>query len=599
MSNPGNAMRLSAGVNYAWQIAADEAMRLRHEEIEPPDLLLGICSVGKLFATGAREMLSASEAELAEARAEWEELAAVLRVADMSAADLRRNIRAQLTSGSLHGVKREKISRSAATLGVFKAAEEIAGTNAGTPVRLVDLLSALLRSDDVVCVLERAGMPVEKFRVARLSAAPSAEVDVSQTTLGHGTGDSVFGKSTIPASETVVTATLDATVAAFPAPKGQVQTENRAMMFSELPWQLASGGIDAALQNTLERLMAVIPAAKRGAILLSGKSGQMLLKAHMPAGAPAVSLTLVERAISTRSGFVWQRSEDPTLSQAESRSESGIYAPLIWNDETFGAICVDNSDTVAAFVPDDLKLVVTVSHQLALLIANDQLTSRLRRNASLLERLLTNFSPKTRNLLLAKAEQGKLRLGGERSEVTVLCSDMRGFTRLAATMDAEQVVEMLNHYLSVLVGCVFRNGGTIDKFMGDAILAVFGSPEPDPQQHANGLQAALAMQEAIAVLNQERSMRGDVVCEIGVGVHCGTVLHGFIGTNERMEFTVIGDAVNKTSRYCAAAKAGEIIISPELHQHVWKMAHADSISIPTKHEGDLPAYRVRGSRGRA
>ena len=587
-------MRLSAGVNCAWQIAADEAIRLRHEEIEPPDLLLGVCSVGKLFAPGVRETVPVSKEELAEAYAEWEDLSPMLRAGEMSAATLRRSIRAQLAQGSSNGKSREKISRSVATLERFKAAEELATAKSAGAVRLIDLFAALLRSDDVIRVLEHAGIPVEELRTASRAAAPSADMDVSQTTLGHGTGSSVFPKGTIPPAQMMVTATLDASVAAFPPPKGKAHAEHRAMMFFELPWQLASGGIDAALQTALERLMSVIPAARRGAIVLSSRSGEVLLKAHVPAGEPAVSLSLVERAVSSRSGFIWQRSEDPTLSQVESRSESGIYAPLVWNNEAFGAICVDNSDTVAAFVPDDLKLVVSVAHQLALLVANDQLTSRLRRNADLMERLLTNFSPKTRNLLMAKAEHGKLRLGGERSEVTVLCSDIRGFTRLSATMDAEQVVDMLNDYLSVLVGCIFRNEGTIDKFMGDAILAVFGSPERDPRQHANGLQAALAMQEAIAALNRQRAARGDVVCEIGVGVHCGTVLHGFIGTNERMEFTVIGDAVNKTSRYCSAAKAGEVIISPELHQHVWKMVHADSISIATKHEGDLPAYRVHG-----
>jgi class 3 adenylate cyclase len=588
---PENVMRLSAAVNFAWQIAADEATRLQHEQIDPPDLLLGVCSVGKLFAPGVRDSLGAGAVELSEASVEWNRLAPMLRSVEVPLSDLRRKIRSQLVRHADPAPRPEKISRSEATIQVFKLAEDIARAKGSPAVDLIDILGALLHSDEVLRVLAAAGVSSDKFR-ASYDAASSACLAVSETALGQGTGEPIVHSLQIPAAEALVTESLDATAPVFAAIRGTTG-DRRLAMFSELSWQLGSESVDVLLQSALERLMAAIPAAKRGAILVRSTTEQMLLKAHVPPGGPAVSLTLVERAMSTRAGFIWQRSEDATRSQVESRSESGIYAPLVWNGESYGAICVDNSDTVTAFVSDDLKLVVALAHQLALIIANDELTSKLRRNANLMERLLTNFSPKTRSLLLAKAEQGKLRLGGERSEVTLLCSDIRGFTKIASGMDADDVVDMLNDYLSVLVGCIFRNGGTVDKFIGDAILAVFGSPEPDPNQHVNGLTAAIAMQEAIRALNLKRAERGEIVCEIGIGLHCGPVLHGFIGTNERMEFTVIGDVVNKTSRFCTAAQAGEIVVSPDLHQHVWKVAPAEAITIPTKHEGMLAAYRVQ------
>jgi adenylate cyclase len=161
-------------------------------------------------------------------------------------------------------------------------------------------------------------------------------------------------------------------------------------------------------------------------------------------------------------------------------------------------------------------------------------------------------------------------------------------------MDAEDVVGMLNDYFSALTECIFRNDGSIDKFVGDAILAVFGSPDPDPQHRRKAVQAAVEMQRAMVEVNRRRSQRSETVCEIGIGVHSGEVLHGFIGSPERMEFTVIGDTVNKTARYCDGAQAGQVLISPEVHQHVWRMVEALPTSIPTKHEGDLPAYRVIG-----
>jgi class 3 adenylate cyclase len=588
-------LRLSAGVNFAWQIAADEAIRARHQQIEPTDLLLGVCSVGKLLTPGVGKMLQADEAALALASAEWEELASRFRAAEISAVDMRRKIRAQLPPGNYAGPEREKVSRSEATVRIFEAAEQLASARSSAVIRLLDILSAILASDNVDHILQPAGVSIVRLRSACESVVGREALAVSETALAHGSGEPSLVRLQVTRGEAIVTESLDATVPVFSNSGAEAVAENRAATLSELCWQLASGSVDLMLQDALQRLMAAIPAARRGAILLSGKAGEMLLKAHVPAGAPAVSLTLVERAIATRSGLIWQRREDPTMSQVQSSSEAGIYAPLIWNNDTYGAICVDTSDAIPVFTPADLKLVVSVAHQVALLVANDELTSKLRRNATLLERLLTNFSPKTRSLLLTKAEQGKLRLGGVRSEVTILCSDIRGFTKLAAAMDADEVVDMLNAYLSVLVGCIFQNEGTVDKFIGDAILAVFGSPEPDVQQHANGLAAAMAMQDAIRRLNQERAARGEIVCEIGIGVHCGSVVHGFIGTHDRMEFTVIGDAVNKASRYCAAASAGEVIVSPELHQHVWKIAKAEAITIDTKHEGALPAYRVHRS----
>jgi adenylate cyclase len=151
---------------------------------------------------------------------------------------------------------------------------------------------------------------------------------------------------------------------------------------------------------------------------------------------------------------------------------------------------------------------------------------------------------------------------------------------------------MLNEYLSVLVPVIFAHNGTIDKFMGDAILAIFGSPEADPKHHENALRAAVEMQAAVMKLNQARQLRGAPCRDFGIGIHCGEVVHGFVGTSNRMEFTVIGDAVNRAERYCAAAAEREVLISPELHEHVWRFVETEQASIPTKHEGNLVAYRV-------
>jgi len=159
-------------------------------------------------------------------------------------------------------------------------------------------------------------------------------------------------------------------------------------------------------------------------------------------------------------------------------------------------------------------------------------------------------------------------------------------------MEPGGVVEMLNDYFAELVPIIFAHQGTVDKYMGDAVLAIFGSPEPDPQHPEQAVRTGLAMQAAVAKLNAERGARGLPARDIGIGIHRGEVVHGFIGTEDRMEFTVIGDTVNRASRYCAGAQAGEVLISPELYKRVKDIVQAEPTTISTKHEGDFIAYRV-------
>lgn len=374
--------------------------------------------------------------------------------------------------------------------------------------------------------------------------------------------------------------------------------KRRLAIFYELPLELGKiTRLDKLFDTIVKSLLAVIAGAHRGSVLVSDSaSGQLLLKAHWPldVGGVTASLTLANRAMESREAFIW--SSDLTTTFGNGGTQSAMYAPMIWNDKPLGVIAVDSLESGTTFDDNDLQLIVAVARYAAMAIAHQQLEDELARNASLLGRLLINFSPRVRERLLATARSGRLRLGGEKAEVTILCSDIRGFTRMSAGMDAAEIVELLNDYFAVLVDVLFSFDGTIDKFVGDSILAVFGSPEPDGQQHEKAVRAAVKMQAEVRALNDRRKARGLVTCDVGIGVHCGEVLHGFIGTPERMEFTVIGDAVNFTSRYCDGAKATEIIISPQLHERVWPIVDARPVAISAKHEGDLPAFRVDGTR---
>jgi adenylate cyclase len=223
-------------------------------------------------------------------------------------------------------------------------------------------------------------------------------------------------------------------------------------------------------------------------------------------------------------------------------------------------------------------------------VAGHQLQEQLKRESVIKANFLRQFSPAIAEQLMS--HRGQLRLGGRRNHVTLLCSDIRGFTLMSADLEPHEVVETLNDYFARLVPIIFANRGTIDKFMGDAILAVFGSPEKDPAHGEHAVNAALEMQAAMATLNEKRTAQGLPAGEIGIGIHCGDVVQGFVGTANRMEFTVIGDPVNKASRYCSAAAGKEILISPEVYERLWRLVEADETTIHTKHEGELRAYRV-------
>jgi adenylate cyclase len=393
--------------------------------------------------------------------------------------------------------------------------------------------------------------------------------------------------------------TLDATVRSFvPVAGTSTDTARRLALLYELPLQFgAEGEVDTLLQRIVQRLVDVIPGGARGALVLrEPDSDRLLLKAYVSPDQPAVSETLARRVMTEGKAFIWRRGEeaDAGVTLLQSRTETGMYAPLLWQGEALGAICVDNPQHDSTFTDEDLRLMLTVAHYAAMALANRQLQERLRRESGVRATLLRQFSPKIAERLMG--HHGRPRLVSQRGEVTILCSDIRGFTKLSKDMEPDDVVEMLNDYFSQLIPVIFAHDGTLDRYIGDSVLAVFGSPEPDPRHMEQAVRAALGIQAALATLNGSRKARGQVTFDVGIGVHCGEVVHGFIGLAERREFTVIGYAVNQTSRYCAAARGGEVLISPEMYQRLWKIVQAEPTTISTKHEGDLPAFRVSALR---
>ena len=161
-------------------------------------------------------------------------------------------------------------------------------------------------------------------------------------------------------------------------------------------------------------------------------------------------------------------------------------------------------------------------------------------------------------------DETKLNLGGEEREVSILFTDIRGFTSMSENMEPEQVVMTLNEYFSEMIDIVFKHNGTLDKIIGDELMVVFGAPLAAEDDTERALNTAVEMQNKIKELNNIRKQRGEDPVLVGAGINKGFVVSGNIGSRDMMDYTVIGDTVNLGSRLCSAAGPGEIIVSKEV-----------------------------------
>ena len=244
---------------------------------------------------------------------------------------------------------------------------------------------------------------------------------------------------------------------------------------------------------------------------------------------------------------------------------SAICAPLIGSeDRVLGVLYVDTPSMSHSFTDEDLEFLVAFAGIAAVAIENSEFAERIRRQTLVRSNFERYFAPQLAERIVNSPEAVKL--GGEKRRVAVLFSDIRGFTKLAESMTPDEMAHLLTEYFTEMVECVFRHGGTLDKFMGDAVMAQWGAPIGNVDDADRAMASALDMLSAMEILNRRWQAEGRPRLELGIGLNYGEAFAGNIGSERRLEFTVIGDTVNTASRLCSAADSGEILITEDMRR---------------------------------
>ena len=238
---------------------------------------------------------------------------------------------------------------------------------------------------------------------------------------------------------------------------------------------------------------------------------------------------------------------------------STMSVPLLYQDKLLGIIHLDSQMAAGAFSEKDLHLLSGFARQAAVSIEHAHLIQRVRNEALNREKLGRLLSP----ALVEQVLEGEIdiRKGGDLKTATVLFADIRGFTSMSERIPPQDIVTMLNEYFEIMVEIVFKRGGTLDKFIGDEIMALWGAPFSHEDDALQAVTAALEMQSALVEFNDTRKNEGLDPIHIGIGLSTGSLVAGYMGSSRSMSYTAIGDVVNTAARVCSQAREGMIVIT--------------------------------------
>jgi adenylate cyclase len=235
--------------------------------------------------------------------------------------------------------------------------------------------------------------------------------------------------------------------------------------------------------------------------------------------------------------------------------------PLVFQDEVIGLLNLGEKKSGKFYNREDIDLLRTLANQGAVAIQNAKLVDQMKAEETVRTNLARYLSPQIVDQVIRKDVQ--VNLGGDRKVVTVLFSDIRNFTHISESLPPDRLIQLLNEYFTEMAKVIFENQGSLDKYIGDAIVAVFGSLIPLENSERTAVLAAIQMMKEMQTLNEKWKSQYGFKMEMGIGINTGEVFLGNVGSPERMEFTVIGDAVNIASRFSGVAQGGQILITKE------------------------------------
>ncbi len=325
---------------------------------------------------------------------------------------------------------------------------------------------------------------------------------------------------------------------------------------------------EVVYREILDALFDVFPQAERGFLMKGSDAVSLEPKAIKHRGTAegeniAISKSICRKALESRSAFLFNDQNagdfDQGMSIVSLRIRSAMTIPLMVEDQVLGLMQIDTDDPARAFVAEDLELAVTASQIAATALMNADRLEKLTREQATRNNLL-RFLP---GPLAEQVLSGNLdiALGGRTYHGTILFSDIIGFTRFSEGMAPNEVISLMNEYFGRMVPCIEREGGSVDKFIGDAIMAFWGIPFDKGEAGSSAVQAALNMQNALVGLNSTQVLNGKPELKTGIGLNTGTTVAGNIGVAQRSEYTLLGDSVNTASRIEHAAGSGQVLVS--------------------------------------
>jgi adenylate cyclase len=356
----------------------------------------------------------------------------------------------------------------------------------------------------------------------------------------------------------------------------QVDFGLRDHLLYELARDLSSSlELDIVLRKVMDRVITLMKASRGFIVLVDPVTGTMSVQMSSGEADPEKtrsflgSKTVIEQVVATGQAVI---STDASLDDRFKGQQSVILqnlrsiiaVPLVTKDKVIGAVYVDNPFRAAIFEEKDKEFLQAISDLAAIAIDNAR---QYERSEFLRQLFELHVNKQVTDYVLARSDRGAMFLPGERREVTMLNSDIAGFSTLSQSMQAEELVDFLNNYFARMIEVVLEHGGNIDKFQGDGMLVVFGAPNPMVDHAAQALKAARGMVTEIDRLNRELVEAGRPAISVGIGLDTGPVVAGHVGSDRRLEFTLIGIPVNNSS-YLSKVRPAKVLMSEATREMV-------------------------------